>query len=73
MNVYRTEMLRYRKALETILQDYGKVCKDYMECTHVACASSVGAWFIADEALHPRAYDVLRKGTLESQEPVADS
>jgi hypothetical protein len=47
----RTENQRLRTALETIRRDYGRVCAEFELCDHVACASSVGAWFEADAAL----------------------
>lgn len=47
-------------ALETIRRDYGKVCGDFLDCDHPACASSSGAWLTADQALrNERAPDPL--------------
>lgn len=41
----------YRKALEKIKRDYGRVCPNFELCVHAGCASSYAAWAIADEAL----------------------
>lgn len=41
----------YRMALEEIRTNYGKVCQEFELCEHPACASSYGAWAVADEAL----------------------
>jgi hypothetical protein len=38
-------------ALREIRQQYGKVCANYELCEHPACASSYGAWAVADKAL----------------------
>jgi hypothetical protein len=42
---------RYRKALEQILREGGRVCGEFESCRHEACRSSAAAWFIADGAL----------------------
>lgn len=44
-------LLTYRKALEEIKNEQGKVCMDFELCTHEACTSSYTAWAIADKAL----------------------
>lgn len=38
-------------ALQTINDNYGKVCPEFEICTHQSCNSSSGAWLIANEAL----------------------
>lgn len=39
------------EAMKEIKDNYGKVCKDYELCEHLACASSYGAWAVADDFL----------------------
>ena len=51
----------YKTALEKIRSEYGKVCEEFELCTHVACGSSVGAWFTADKALNPDVYAEVDK------------
>mgnify|MGYP006383570919 FL=1 len=46
-----TERNTYRAALEEIHINYGKVCTKFELCEHPACASSYGAWAVADEVL----------------------
>jgi predicted aminopeptidase len=43
-----------RAALQTIRDNYGKVCRGFELCTHAACQSSYGAWAVADAALSAR-------------------
>jgi hypothetical protein len=51
-NARLTEQLRSaRAALQTIRDQYGKVCDGDELCHHTACGSSAGAWFVADAAL----------------------
>lgn len=50
-NGLRAEVARLREALEEIKHSYGKVCEGFELCTHPACASSYGAWAVADAAL----------------------
>lgn len=38
-------------ALEEIRTNYGHVCQEFETCDHPACASSYGAWAVADETL----------------------
>ena len=38
-------------ALQTINDNYGKVCPEFEICTHQSCNSSSGAWLVANEAL----------------------
>jgi hypothetical protein len=47
---------RYRRALEEIKTEQGKVCENFELCTHLACQSSCASWFIADKALNPETY-----------------
>lgn len=49
------ENFKYNQAIEalkTIKEEYGQVCENYETCRHPACASSYGAWAVADIALH---------------------
>ena len=41
----------YKKALEEIVREQGKVCSEFELCRHESCRSSCSSWFIADEAL----------------------
>jgi len=43
--------MSYKKALEKIRDNCGKVCEQYEICDHDACQSSYNSWAIADEAL----------------------
>ena len=45
------ENARLRAALQTIRDNYGQVCEEFEICQHPACASSCGAWLLADDAL----------------------
>ena len=38
-------------ALQKIKRDEGRVCDDFELCKHQSCASSYGAWAIADKCL----------------------
>lgn len=46
------QLVRYEAALLQIVERYGQVCDDFEECRHPACLASVGAWFVAYEALY---------------------
>lgn len=41
----------YKKALEEIVREQGKVCSEFEICRHISCSSSCASWFIADRAL----------------------
>jgi hypothetical protein len=47
----RPELERFRAALERIVQQEGKVCEFFTECSHAACMSSYSAWETANHAL----------------------
>jgi hypothetical protein len=47
----RSELARYKAALERIVKTQGRVCSFFTECSHVACMSSYAAWEIANHAL----------------------
>lgn len=47
-------MSHYKKALEKIRDNCGKVCEQYEICEHEACQSSYNSWAIADEALNQK-------------------
>lgn len=53
-------MNHYKKALERIQKECGKVCKQYEICEHEACQSSYNAWAIADEALGETTYPAFK-------------
>lgn len=44
-------MNEYKKALELIKKNQGKVCQEFELCDHISCGSSYASWAIADAAL----------------------
>jgi len=53
-------MNHYKKALERIQNECGKVCEQYEICEHDACQSSYNSWAIADEALGETTYPAFK-------------
>lgn len=45
------ELNEFRRALEEIRDEQGKVCEIFEVCRHVACMSSYTSWAIADKTL----------------------
>ena len=39
------------RALRLIKQEYGKVCGDFLSCSHESCKSSCASWMVADMTL----------------------
>ncbi len=61
----RTEVTRLRGHLQTIRDQYGKVCETYELCRHAACESSIGAWFEAYAALKPASRAQTEEGDVD--------
>jgi hypothetical protein len=65
--VRESEVANLRGALQTIRDNYGRVCVEYELCHHIACESSVGAWMEADAALSAASQGPAAGETIEKQ------